>query len=148
MPKIDFSTIDDVNDFSPIPPGKYPCEVDQVEESTTQFGDAMWLLRFVVQGGEYVGRYIFDNLVFSEAAKPRVKLFCSRIGLDVSGEIDLKPAMIEGHACAVSVEIEEYEDREGNTKKRNKVPFAGYDYPDTLGADSATSNSSEEQVPF
>ncbi len=60
----------------------------------------------------------------------------------------LKPAMIEGRTCVVSVEIEEYEDREGNTKKRNVVPFAGYDYADTLDADTAPSNSSEKDIPF
>ena len=145
---IDFGNVDDVEDFSPIPPGDYLCEVDDVEEDNTQFGDAMWRLRLVVQGGEYAGRCIFDNLVLSEAAKPRAKLICSRLGLDVSGEIDLEPAMLKGRPCAVSVEIEEYEDREGNTKKRNVVPFAGYDYADTLDADTAPSNSSEKDIPF
>ncbi len=131
MPKIDFSKVPDIEDFSPIPPGSYRCEIAQVEESTTQFGDEMWRLRLVVQGKEYAGRCIFDNLVFSEAAMSRVKLFCSRLGLDVSGEIGLKPAMIEGRTCVVSVEIEEYEDREGKTKKRNVVPYAGYYDSDT-----------------
>ncbi len=145
---INFGNVDDVEDFSPIPPGDYLCEVDEVEEDTTQFGDPMWRLRLVVQGGEYAGRCIFDNLVLSEAAKPRAKLICSRMGLDVSGEIDLQPAMLKGRTCAVSVEIKEYPDSEGNIKTCNAVPFAGYDYPDTLGADSATSNSIEEHIPF
>ena len=70
----------------------------------------MWKLRFEVLDGEYRGRYIFDNMVFSDAALKRVKLICSRLGLDVSGEVELTPEVIMGRKCWVTVETEEYED--------------------------------------
>lgn len=127
MPKIDFSRIDDVQDYSPIPAGKYLCAVENVEEAQTQNGDEMWKLRFRVADGKHTGRMIFDNMVFSEAALKRVKLICSRLGLDVSKELDLTPAAIKGRACLLTVDIEDYEDSEGKTKKRNVVPFAGYE---------------------
>jgi hypothetical protein len=132
MSVIDFSKIEDVDDFSPVPAGSYLVRVDEVKEATTQRGDEMWRLRYVIEQGAYSGRCIFDRLVFSEAALPRVKLICSRLGLDVSGELDLRPELIEGCSCVLSVEIDEYEDEEGGTKSRNVVPFAGYDYPDAL----------------
>jgi len=157
MPRIDFNNVDDVQDFSPLPDGKYLCRVAEVEEAATQYGDEMWKLRFVVESGPHRGRYIFDNMVFSDAAMKRVKLICSRLGLNVSGELDLTPAVIKGRSCYVTVETEEYEDQEGNSKKRNVVPFAGYERAD--GAPAATTppvgkagggaeDDSEEDLPF
>ena len=49
MPKIDFNNVDDIQDFSPLPEDKYLCRVAEVEEATTQYGDEMWKLRFVVE---------------------------------------------------------------------------------------------------
>ena len=144
MPKIDFSQIDDVQDFSPLPDGDYLCRLAEIEESTTQYDDELWKLKFEVIEGEYAGRYIFDNMVFSEAALKRAKLICSRLGLNVSGEIDLTPGMIEGRTCYLTVEIEEYEDNEGRTKKRNVVPFAGYERADGVEADTEESAEDEE----
>lgn len=144
MPKVDFNKVDDVQDFSPLAEGKYKVRVAEVEESSTQYGDEMWKLRFAVAEGPCKGRYIFDNLVFSEAALKRAKLICARLGLDVKGEVDLTPSMLKGKTCVLTVEIEEYEDHEGKPKKRNVVPFAGYekaDSPTTVAAGSAGGDS-------
>ncbi len=156
MPRIDFNNVDDVQDFSPLPDGKYLCRVAEVEEAATQYGDEMWKLRFVVDSGPHRGRYIFDNMVFSDAAMKRVKLICSRLGLDISRELDLTPALIKGRSCYVTVETEEYEDQEGNTKRRNVVPFAGYERADGTPAAAAppaakaagAEDDSEEDLPF
>ena len=86
----------------------------------------------------------------------RVKLICSRLGLDVSGELDLAPSSIKGRTCNVTVEVEEYKDSEGKTKKRNVVPFAGYEKADESAADpyaengegSGSEDSGEESLPF
>lgn len=142
MPKVDFSKIDDVQDFSPLPPGKYLCRLAEIEEATTHNNDEMWKLRFQVAEGRYAGRYIFDNLVFSEAALKRAKLICGRLGLDVSGSVDLSPDMLKGHACHVTVEVEDYEDQEGKARKRNVVPFAGYERADR--APEITPNPEED----
>ena len=130
MPKINFSKVDDVQDYSPLPDGKYLCELSEVEETNTQYGDEMWKMKFEVIHGEHIGRYIFDNMVFSEGALKRVKLICSRLGLDTSGELDLTPGVIEGRKTHISVLTEAYTDSEGKTKKRNIVPFAGYELAD------------------
>ena len=156
MPKIDFDKVDDVQDFSPLPEGQYFCRLAEVEEASTQYGDEMWKLRFAVAAGQYQGRYIFDNLVFSEAALKRVKLICSRLGLDVSGQLDLTPSSIKNRTCNVTVEVEEYEDNEGKTKKRNVVPFAGYERADESAADAyaetygdgGAEDDGEERLPF
>ncbi len=143
MPTVDFNNIDDVDDFTPLPEGQYPGRLDRIEEAQTKHGDEMWKLRFVVESGEYMGRYIFDNMVFSEAALKRVKLICSRMGLDVSGETELTPESLKGRSCLITVGIEDYGDDEGKIKTRNVVPFAGYD---SLEADDE--DADEENVPF
>ena len=144
MPKIDFNKIDDVVDFSPLPPGKYLCKLADIEEASTQNGDEMWNLRFQVMEGESVGRYVFDRLVFSAAALKRVKLVCSRLGLNVDGEMDLTPQMIIGRSCLLAVQNEEYEDGEGTKKMRNVVPFAGYEKTDKAPTQGTTGEQEEE----
>ena len=144
MPKIDFSKIDDVADYTPLPEGEYLCRLADVEESQTHQGDDMWNLKFVVEEGEFTGRYIFDNLPFTPKAMPRVKLICSRMRVDVSGEVDLRPEHLIDKQVLVTVTIEEYEAEEGNTKRRNRVPFAGYDFADSEGDE----DDGEDNVPF
>ena len=51
MPLIDFNNVDDVQDFSPLPEGKYRCRVAEVDETTRRSGDAMWKLRLAVESG-------------------------------------------------------------------------------------------------
>ena len=95
-------------------------------------------------------------MFFSQAALKRVKLICARLGLDVSGEIDLTPSLITGRTCYVTVGIEEYEDHQGNLKKRNVVPFAGYERADadntsapaTGGEGGGPEDDSEDDLPF
>ena len=150
MPKIDFDNVDDVQDFSPLPAGKYLCRLAEVEEAATQYGDEMWKLRFLVADGKHSGRYIFDNMVFSDAALKRAKLICSRLGIDVSGEVDLTPSLLKDRSCYVTVDTEEYEDDEGNRKVRNIVPFAGYDRADAapVGAAASKEDDDEDDLPF
>ena len=150
MPKLDFSQIDDVQDFSPIPPGKYLCKLVDVEESKTQNDDEMWNVRFEVIEGEQKGRAVFDRLVFSQAAIKRVKLICSRLGLDVSGPLNLTPETVKGRTCFLTVQIEEYLDEEENPKKRNVVPFAGYEKADKAAASAAAPAQAgqSEEDPF
>ena len=75
--------------YRPIPEGKYVCKMAEIEEASTKNGDEMWKLRLEVVEGAHAGRYLFDNLVFSAAAMKRVKLICSRLGIDVSGTLKI-----------------------------------------------------------
>lgn len=123
---IDFDQVNDAEDYSPLPDGQYLCELVEVEEATTRDGNEWWKLRFEVLKGEYQGRRIFDSLFFSDKALKRVKLILNRLGLDVSGRLKLTPELLQGRKVYIEVETEDYEDQEGKTRKRNKVPFAGY----------------------
>jgi hypothetical protein len=145
MPKLDFNGVDEVDDFSPLPDGSYLCRLAEVEEDSTRNGDEMWKLRFAVEDGPHAGRYIFDNMPFTAAAMKRVKLICSRLGLDTGGEIDLTPELIKGRTCVRTVHTEEYTDDQGQTKRRNVVPFAGYDYATVL---ESPDQDDEDDLPF
>lgn len=124
--KVNFQNIEDVEDYSPLPDGQYLCQLIKVEEAFTHNADPLWKLRFEVVQGPHTGRFIFDNMVFSERAMKRVKLICYALGLDTSLEVELIPDLILERHCYVKVVTEEYVDNEGNTKCRNSVPFAGY----------------------
>ncbi|MCK4856967.1 MAG: DUF669 domain-containing protein [candidate division Zixibacteria bacterium] len=127
MPKINFAEIPDVDVYEPIPDGDYLCMVADIEEKNTTHGDEMWQMKLkVAEDGEYLNRVIFDNIVFSKAAEKRVKLICSRFGLDTSGNLDLKPEHLIGKQIIVTVITGSYEDAQGVERQRNEVPFAGY----------------------
>jgi len=136
MPRIDFPSIPNVDEFDLMPDGKYACHLEEVEEDVTKRGDEMWRLRFTVDEGEHSGRLIFDNMVFSPKAMPRAKLICQCLGLDVSQSSDLNPEDLIGRRCVISVITQDYQDNSGQEKQRNQVPWNGYEFaPDAVGGD-------------
>jgi hypothetical protein len=139
MPRINFATIDSVSDFAPLPDGEYTCVLADIETDITRAGDPMWKLRWTVEGGEHAGRILFDNLVFSAKAMPRVKLVCGSCGLEVTGEVDLEPTMLLGKHARITTFIEEFRDDQGAAKVRNRIPFGGY---------SAVSAADDDNCPF
>jgi hypothetical protein len=134
MPRVDFPSISDTADFSPLPDGDYVCQLTDVEIDHTKAGDEMWKLRWAVQDGEFAGRLLFDNLVFSQKALSRVKLVCGVLGIDTSGQLDLQPDMLLDKRALVSTYQEEYVDGQGRTKITNRIPFEGYAYVPATGA--------------
>jgi len=138
MPRLNFATIDAIANFAPLPDGARICTLTDIETDVTRAGDPMWKLRWTVEGGEYAGRLLFDNLAFSAKALPRVKLICECCGLDVSGEIDLEPGMLLEKRARVTTYIEEYVDDSGATKARNRIPYDGY----------ASAEGSDDDCPF
>ena len=130
MSKINFDEIDDVQDYTPVPEDKYLCRLIGAEEGTTEDGKEKWNLKLGILQGEYQGRFIFDNLFFTEKALPRLKFICTQLGLELTGEVELEPKMLEDRRCHVTVSVEEYEDHLGKTKKRNVVQYKGYEAVD------------------
>lgn len=128
MPRIDFSNVSDNNDFAPIPDGHYVGRLTDVEIDRTKAGDEMWRLRWTIEGGEYAGRLLFDNLVFSSKALSRVKLVCGCCGLDTTGTVELEPTMLLDKRIEITTYQEEYTDDAGRTKATNRIPFDGYSF--------------------
>lgn len=127
MPRINFQNVEDAEDYSPLPDGVYLCRLANIADNNqTKAGDEMWDLKFVVERGEYRGRHIFDRISFGLKALSRVKLLCSRLGIDVTQSVDVTPGLLLARKVYVTVETETYIDRDGTEKPRNNVPFAGY----------------------
>jgi hypothetical protein len=126
MPRINFSRVSARSDFAPLPDGEYTCRLGDIEQDTTRAGDPMWKLRWIVEEGEFAGRLLFDNLVFSPRALPRAKLICESCGLNVSGALDLEPPMLLEKRVRIETYVEEYRDESGVAKARNRIPYSGY----------------------
>ena len=148
MVRMNFPEVPDAKSFMPVPAGKYLCKLVDVNETQTQRGDEMWKLKFEIMDGEYDGRFIFDNMVFSKAAESRVKLICSRLGLETEKELEFYPEDLKGRSCFVIVEIEEYEDNKGRKRMRNRVPFDGYEKIEDGTPKQINEPKPEEDLPW
>lgn len=133
MPMINFSKIKENDGFPPLPVGQYLCELIKVKDKNddgsllkTKKGDEKWNLTFKIIEGNYSKRLLFDDMIFSESAYPRVKLICSRLGINTENDLDLTKDMLINQKCWITVDIEQYNDRNGVTKDRNKIPYDGY----------------------
>lgn len=135
MVVMNFDEIDEASSFDPIPEGWYVCTLSEIEVRQTKAGDEMWGLKWEIVEGEYEGRFIWDNLVFTPKVYGRVKLLFTRCGVVPAGDFEPVPAMIEGKTVKVYTEINEYTDDNGKAKKNNKVTFDGYDYADSTAPD-------------
>ena len=127
MPWVNFPDVDEAEDFSPLPDGEYLCRLTAIDagKQTTQ-GAEMWELRFTVEDDNYRSRAIFDRISFGAKALPRIKLLCSRLGLDVSQGLDIRPESIRGRQCFVTVGTETYTDKQGKEREKNTAPYAGF----------------------
>lgn len=147
MPVIDFSDVPDNGDYSPLPDGWYECRLENVVPREGKNGE-FYSLEFVVEKGKLAGRKIFDSMHFTENALGRVKLICARLGMDVTGRVEISPQKLEGRRVMVQVAgTEEYINKEGLRRERNIVPFAGYrELEDS--AKPAESTQDDSNLPF
>ncbi len=132
--RMDFSQIEDVQDFVSVPEGTYACRVAEVREGRTRDGNPRWAMRLEVAEGEYAGRTAaWDGLSWTERGLHRVKFVLEKLGFDVRGELDLEPGELVGRQAVVELLTEEWEDPlTGNRQLRLRVPYAGYQSADAL----------------
>jgi hypothetical protein len=129
MPRVNFNEVPDAANLSPVPPGRYSVVVVDATDGETRAGDPMiTVVLEVVAPAEYVGRKVWDRLVFSTKALPRVKKFLSAAGyegLDL-GDVDVTAETVVGLVVDADLEISEFKGRDGETRRSNSVTFAGY----------------------
>lgn len=151
--RVNWDGVDQAQDFGPAPAGTYLCRVMEAKAATTRFDDDMWKLTLEIAEGQYKGKQIWDNVVFSQNAMPRAKLICRSFGLSTEGETDIFPEDLRGREAYVTVEVEDYVNKEGQNRQRNSVTFGGYASADDAGAASVRSESEsasavDDQIPF
>jgi hypothetical protein len=126
MPRINFNKVEDIQEFPPLPKGKYLCRAAEVEETTSSKGDDMWKIRFEVTKGDYTGRYVFAYLAFNHRSLARLKQMCHAMGLETSQEVNLTTNSLIGRICFVRIVEQEYEDENGEVKIGNNVPYDAF----------------------
>ena len=148
MPEVDMTGVPDAEEgnFDPIPSGDYRAQVDKVESKNDKNGNEYFNVKFKVIGGEFAGKVIWDNVFFTEKSLPRLKLIASRL-LDIKplGKINITEDMFTNQTCIITVIQEDYVDKEGNSKRKNAIPFSGY-ANDTEDGD--TQENSDDDLPF
>jgi hypothetical protein len=156
MPEVDFPNVPDAEAFEIIPAGSYVCKLVDITPGTSQAGNEKWSLIWEVTQGEHAGARVWDSIVFAGGALKRVKLLCSRLGLDVTEKINLQPEMIMGRSCIVHVEegVWERKDDQGRVEEvpANEVPFAGYEAIDddgfNVGPAEPPPHTEDDMTPF
>ncbi len=125
----DFSQVDDTVSYVSVPPGVYDCRVAEVRPGRSRDGSERWSFRLEVVAGEYAGRTAaWDALTWSERGVRRVKQVLALFSFDVSGELNLQPADLQGRCIRATVQPEEWEHPiTGKRQLNNRVPYMGYD---------------------
>jgi len=121
---LDFSHVETARSFPILPAGRYAVEILSVKADgpCTKNGDEMWGFQLAVLDGPFTGRRVFDNLIFSEAGLPRLKLILKALGVDVSRPVRMAPDLILHRKCYVTLEIKAY-----NGTQQSKPRFDGYE---------------------
>jgi hypothetical protein len=127
--QVDFSDVQDVENYLSVPEGTYLCRIAEVRQGVTRDGNPRWSLRLEVAEGDYAGKTAaWDGLNWTERGMPRVKKVLARLGFDVSGILDLQPDELVGRRVQAQLLPEEREDREtGRRITSMRVPYMGYE---------------------
>jgi hypothetical protein len=173
--KINWDDINDQEDFSPVPDGRYLCQCKEVKDTdqsgntlTDRHGNERWNLNFEIAEGEYKGRAPFwDNIYFesdNQKVQQRLKLVCSRLGVVTKGKnAALAPDDLIGKRVWINTYQDTYEvelkddngspllDENGNpktkTRTKNVIPFDGYEAVNE-GDLQQTESETESDLPF
>jgi len=136
---LDPEELDKDQDFSPVPDGDYPCDLETVEgdlivgkEKTSPVVKLKWK----IAEGEFEGRFIFDTVyLFQEGekggSKKRRNLVAYRLGLINKEQFEAGNAKYDwrkaqGCRATVTTEVDSYTDDKGKEKTINRVTFSGY----------------------
>jgi hypothetical protein len=126
--ELDFSRIEETENFLAVPPGEYLCRVVEVREGWTRGGDERWSVRLEVADGEYAGKTAaWDFMAFGERAVRRSRHVLAAFGFETDGVLTVVPEDLVGRSALVRVVAEENVDSlTGNRQVRPRVPYEGY----------------------
>lgn len=126
--EVDFSDVEEVEDFLSIPEGSYLCRVAEVRQGWTQAGDERWSFRLEVVDGEYAGKTAaWDGVSWGERGRRRAKHVLGCLGFDVAGRVALESNdLVDRRAVVTVVSEERIDPQSGSRQVRPRVPFQGY----------------------
>lgn len=140
--RVDFSQVKDGGgSFGPVALGKHPARIHidayQIDAQKnfmldgdgnkvffrSKKGDIQWKMRVEILDGEHASREIHDYLTFSEGGLKRIKVLASRIGLDITGPIDMEPEDLDGSFWIIEVDSHEVAQEASGQVKNSKYMF-------------------------
>lgn len=140
--RVDFSQVKEGGgSFGPVGLGKHPARVHidaYLKDAQGGFmldgdgekvfgkskkGDIQWKMRVEILDGEHASREIHDYLTFSEGGLKRIKVLASRIGLDITGPIDMEPEDLDGSFWIIDVDSHEVAQETNGQVKNSKYMF-------------------------
>ena len=116
--KFGFQLEDVVDNFAPLPTGKYPCKLTHKELKKSQNGNDMLSVEWTIMEGEQAGKKIFDNVVLSLDWK--VKQYASLIGVESGNSFD--PDLFDGLEVIIDILL-----RDQKPKEKDSAKLAGRD---------------------
>jgi len=143
--RIDMSNIDEGGGFL-IPEGTYFAEIVECKDRTSQNGDAMIGVKFLITQGEFKNNWVWDSILISDNPDSpgykilgRSKHFLHVIGEQYEGEIVWDSANWIGKKLRVVVYQDEYKGR-----KKSKIN----EYLPIDEATAETINDKIDDTPF
>lgn len=122
MPEINWDDIQDSTTIEAIKGGVYRWKIVEVDDSRlTSKGHRIWRMKLVCMSAGDEGHPVWDNLIFSPEAAPRIKMLYQQIGLAGKGKANLQTEDLEGKTIYAKITVEDY-----NGQSQNKVIFDGY----------------------
>jgi len=117
-----------------VPAGIYACRIAEVRPGTTRAGDERWSLCLVVTDGPFAGKHAaWDFIVFSTRGRCRARLVFAALDVPAKGKVTVGPFDLEGRVALVEVRPVEYVNPDGQTVRRNDVPYDGWRRLPTAG---------------
>lgn len=125
-----------------VPQGEHLVMIEEIQEEPWKGHepDVQWTVWFEIISGPYMGRKIPDWLYWSDSALWKLKKLASRAGVELKGEVKLKPEMLIGKTLKIVVapvmnkKTQEYRDRVT-------------DYLETTGV-AKKQKLTEDEIPF
>ena len=150
------ATDGDQGDFPPVPEGWYPVKIVKADVKTVEGRQGTFqkltLRMQILDGNEYAGRMIFDDIILNskEGSRRRRALIWRRLGLVQKGaqKAAISEQDLVGRECAVEVKVVDYPKRDGTKGTKNEVTFAGYKPIEEVGGKETGEKLPEGDCPF
>jgi hypothetical protein len=112
-----------IGEYSPVPEGTYETKVLECKAKKASTGKDMLVLTHVIEGGEFAGRRLFQNMVWSPDSHKSVAIFVRQLRslgqgelLDQQASFEQIAAGLVNQLATVNVVVGEY-----NNKPKNDI---------------------------
>ncbi len=110
--------------YTPIPEGDYDIFVERCEEKTSSKGNQMLALRFKIDGGEYDGRLLFENILLDHEKPVVVEMGQRKLhGLMLLTGVTAPKAADDFVGKAFKAKVKVFKDKSTGELK-NEISFA------------------------